>query len=57
LEEQKTSIVFEKGGYYGLIQLASQGLFWAKFPKQNRRVFLSVGKKTTKKGQQIAKNF
>ncbi len=39
----------------GVIQLASQGLFWAKFPKQNRRVFLSVGEKTTKKEQQIVK--
>ena len=57
LEEKKKSIVFEIEGCCGVIQLASQGLFWAKFPKQNRRVFLSVGEKTTKKEQQIVKLF
>ena len=57
LEEEKKSIVFEIEGCCGVIQLASQGLFWAKFPKQNRRVFLSVGEKTTKKEQQIVKLF
>ena len=55
--KKKKSIVFEIEGCCGVIQLASQGLFWAKFPKQNRRVFLSVGEKTTKKEQQIVKLF
>ena len=54
--KKKKTIVFEIE-YCVVIQLASQGLFWAKFPKQNRRDFLSVGEKTTKKEQQIVKLF